>query len=151
MALSSAGCLEHDPCVAGATRRGTSVLVVDDDPVVRLLVKVTLESAGHELFVVGEAASAEEAVELWRQLRPHVVVLDHRLSGPDGLEVARVMIGEHPGQAVILLSAQQDETLTALASALGVRACLLKSDMADLPAEVLSARRSPLNRLRRRP
>ena len=115
------------------------MLVVDDDDGMRLLVRLTLHQAGRGIVVVGEASSGEEALERWRQLRPDVVIIDYRLPGMDGLEIARRVLAENPGQAIILFTAFRDEGVTASARALGLRACVHKSDLRALPAEVLLA------------
>lgn len=63
------------------------VLVVDDEPDVRLVVRVVLTSAGHEVI---EAESGEAALEhLEAEPRPDAVLLDVRMPGIDGWEVLR--------------------------------------------------------------
>jgi CheY-like chemotaxis protein len=71
------------------------VLVVDDEPDVRLVTRVILEAAGYD---VSEADSGEAAlVALSADALPDVVLLDVRMPGIDGWEVLRRMRGE-PGQ-----------------------------------------------------
>ena len=65
-------------------------LVADDDPVVRLDIRQTLESAG--LSVCGDARDGGEAVELAVQLRPDVVVLDAAMPVTDGVAAAREIL-----------------------------------------------------------
>lgn len=73
----------------------SSVLVVDDEPDVRLVTRVILEAAGHD---VQEAASGEEALdELAAGELPDVLLLDVRMPGIDGWEVLRRVRGA-PGQ-----------------------------------------------------
>jgi DNA-binding response OmpR family regulator len=55
------------------------VLIVDDEAGVRFPVRVFLEASGYD---VEEAASCEEAVDVFRQTRPYVAILDYKL--PDG-------------------------------------------------------------------
>jgi DNA-binding NarL/FixJ family response regulator len=71
--------------VASTSPRGT-ILLVDDDPDVRLLLKTVLCGAG---FMTNEAASGEAAVEAMRKEQPLLVVLDVRLPGLSGYEVCR--------------------------------------------------------------
>jgi DNA-binding NarL/FixJ family response regulator len=68
--------------------RHLRVLIVDDMPQVRQELRVLLELTG-ELHVVGEAASALEAVNQAWMLRPDVVVMDLELMGLDGCEATR--------------------------------------------------------------
>jgi|SRR5581483_11260 len=60
------------------------VLVVDDEPDIRLIARVVLTSAGHEVV---EAASGEDALELLDERRPDAVLLDVRMPGMDGWQV----------------------------------------------------------------
>jgi response regulator RpfG family c-di-GMP phosphodiesterase len=77
------------------------VMVVDDDPHLRLLLTTTL---GSEEFAVQEAASAEAAVELARFFRPRVVVADLGLPGQDGLWLSRQLKRQDAEVAVIVLT-----------------------------------------------
>lgn len=67
---------------------GERVLVVDDNAVNRRLVQVLLHSRGYE---VCEAASAPEAFATLREKPPHVILMDLRLPGMDGLTATRTL------------------------------------------------------------
>jgi len=84
----------------GARRR---ILVVDDDPSLRLLLRETLAA---DEFELEEVASAEEAQDLARFWRPSVVLLDVQLPGLDGLSFCRQLTngGVHGDPIVILLT-----------------------------------------------
>jgi PAS domain S-box-containing protein len=64
------------------------VLVVDDEPNNRGWLRELLTSVG---FLVSEAASGEEALKLWRQSWPHLILMDMRLPGIDGREATRII------------------------------------------------------------
>ena len=64
--------------------RNSVVLIVDDDPTVRFLVRETLEPAG---FVVEEASDGAQALGAWERVRPDLVLLDVHLPGIDGFAV----------------------------------------------------------------
>ena len=73
------------------------ILVVDDEPDIRLLAHVVLGSAGHQVI---EAASGAEALErVARRPRPDLVVLDLNLGGIDGWEVLGRLGVEHGDSA----------------------------------------------------
>ena len=106
---------------AGTSRR--RILVVDDDPSLRLLLRTTLAA---DEFEVEEAASAEQAAEAARFRRPSVVLLDVTLPGMDGLGFCRRLTqGSTYGQpTVILLTGASLENADARAA--GAHAILRK-------------------------
>jgi DNA-binding NarL/FixJ family response regulator len=65
----------------------TGVLLVDDQPAIRVGLRTILESAG--LTVLAEAGDGEEAVTLARRLAPEVVLMDLRMPGTDGIAATR--------------------------------------------------------------
>ncbi|MGH9229120.1 MAG: response regulator [Acidimicrobiales bacterium] len=78
------------------------VVVVDDDDRFRAIARRTLAADGVD--VVGEATNGEEAMGAFARWRPDVVLVDIRLPGIDGLEVARRVRADANGPAVILVS-----------------------------------------------
>ena len=83
----------------------TCVLVVDDEPSIRQIVRAFLEKDGMEVF---EAADGPSAVEIARATAPEVIVLDVMLPGFDGLEVLR-RVRTFADPYVLLLTARNDE------------------------------------------
>jgi DNA-binding NarL/FixJ family response regulator len=116
------------------TGRSNRALIVDDDDDMRFLVRVLIEAANEGLAVAAEARNATEAVDQWREHRPDVVVLDSRMPGRSGLDVAAEILAEQPDQSIILFSAYLDDETLARADQLGVRACLSKDHYDELPA-----------------
>lgn len=116
-----------------ATGTGPSVLVVDDDADVRFAIRMTLEWAAARYRIVAEAASGEEAVARWRELRPDFVVLDAHLPVMSGLDAARSILAEDPAQTIVLCTGLVDDAVQQAASALGVRAVLIKTALSSLP------------------
>ena len=109
------------------------VLIVDDEEDMRALVRATIEVANEGLSVAAEAADGETAVSMVRSQRPQVVVLDQRMPGVTGLETARRILDEHPEQAIVLFSAYLDRDVVRAAQRIGVRMCLGKDDIRQLP------------------
>lgn len=82
----------------------TTVLLVDDHPVVRTGLRAVLDS-GAEVSIVAEAASGEEALRLAEHLQPDVVLCDLRLgTGMDGIETTQTLRQLEPAPAVLILS-----------------------------------------------
>jgi len=118
------------------------MLIVDDDPDMRMLMRVTLDMHPG-LDIAAEATDGDEGIAAWRAHQPDVVVLDHRMPRMTGLQAAREILGADPSQAIVMCSAYLDAADRAHAMALGVRACLDKYDLAELPDVVRHAVAGP--------
>ncbi len=88
-----------------------SVFVVDDEPSMRMLARAFLQKGGFN--VVDEAEDGPQALERFHDLNPppvpSVVLLDNRMPGLTGLEVAEQMLTQHPSQVIVLFSAHLDD------------------------------------------
>lgn len=116
--------------------RPIRVLVVEDHPVLRGLVRMACEASDH-LEVVAEAATGAEALAALSGAEPHVVVLDLTLPDIDGLEVARrLREGGSPARILVLTGRTDDQTLFAAMRA-GVDGYLEKSSGVRSIADVL--------------
>ena len=112
------------------------VVVADDDEDMRVLMRSML-GLDPRIHIVGEASDGDEALARFDELRPDVLVLDERMPGLRGLEVAERVLAAHPEQVIILCTAFVDRTMQATAGELGVRRVLGKSDVDQLGAEIL--------------
>ena len=116
------------------SNRSNKALIVDDNEDIRALLRAVIERANEGLEVAAEAADGLEALARWREHRPDVVILDERMPGTSGLDVAAEILAEHPEQSIILFSAYLDPDMIRRAEELGVRACLSKDRYRDIPA-----------------
>lgn len=103
--------------------RQANVLIVDDDPIVRMDLRALLTQLGHS--VVGEAESGGQALALTRALRPDLVLMDVLLPALSGLEVARTLATERLSAVLLFTGATDDDTLAA-ADATGAMGFLSK-------------------------
>ena len=103
------------------------VLIVDDEPDMRFLIRAQIERANHGLAVAGEAADGWEAIDVWRQTRPDVIVLDHQMPGPSGVEVADTILATQPDQIIILYTVNPTNPQLRGALTMGVRKVLDKA------------------------
>jgi DNA-binding NarL/FixJ family response regulator len=104
--------------------RTARLVLVDDDPGLRLALQELLVDAGYA--VVGEAGNGLDGLAVTMQCQPDVVLLDLRMPGMGGVEVARALRDRAPGVRVIMLSAYADLGLQRLLGDLGVSAYLVK-------------------------
>ena len=91
----------------GAAGVPVSVLLVDDHAVVREGYKRLLEKHG-DIAVIGEAANATDAYELFCKLAPQVVVMDIALPGVSGIDAMRRMLAREPQTRVLIFSMYED-------------------------------------------
>src|SRR4051794_3340494 len=84
-------------------------IVADDDPLVRRLIRDTLQRDG--VTVIAEASTGREAVELALFYRPDVVVMDFMMPEMDGIEATRRIYEHDPSIRVVLLTGAGDDEL----------------------------------------
>lgn len=100
------------------------VVVADDDPLARRMVKQALQRAG--LSVIAEAHDGREAVDLALHYRPHIVLMDVVMPQVDGLSAARRILKEDPGQIIVMLTSGDDEDVGLIALQAGAVGFLSK-------------------------
>jgi response regulator NasT len=109
--------------VSAESARPTRVVVAEDEAIIRLDLKELLQEEGYD--VVGETGRGDEAVELVRDLRPDLVILDIKMPGLDGLSAARQVAGERLA-AVLMVTAFSQRELVEQARDAGALAYLVK-------------------------
>ena len=101
------------------------VVLVDDHSLVRLGLKTLINDTA-DIEVIGEAGSAQEALQAVERLRPQVVLMDIRLPGESGLEATRQIVKRFPEVKVVMLTSFADEELVISAIRAGAVGYLLK-------------------------
>jgi len=84
------------------------ILIADDHPVVRRGLREIVASE-HDMVVVGEAKSGDEALDMTRRLEWDVAVLDYAMPGCSGAELVREVKRQYPGRPVLVLSILPEE------------------------------------------
>ncbi|RZS34427.1 LuxR family two component transcriptional regulator [Herbihabitans rhizosphaerae] len=108
----------------------TTVLVVDDSPVVRMGLRMILEAEA-DLDVVAEASSGADALEEAGRHNPDVVLMDVRISGMDGLTTMGHLLARWPDVRVLVLTTDDTEDNVYEALRAGARGFVIK----DSPSE----------------
>ncbi len=99
------------------------ILIVDDEPVIRMGLKTMLEEHGYK--VVGEASDGEQAVTLAGKTSPDLIFMDIKMPGLDGIAAASTIMTRTP-KPIILLTAWSERDLVQRAQEAGVLAYLVK-------------------------
>jgi two-component system, NarL family, response regulator len=114
------------------------VLLADDHPVVRTGL-TTLIGTQADMKVVGEAANGKEAVELYRQLQPDVLIMDIRMPVMSGVDATLIIRQEFPQSRIIVLTTYEaDEDIVRTLRA-GAQGYLLKDSVGDEMLEAIRA------------
>jgi DNA-binding NarL/FixJ family response regulator len=118
------------------------ILIVDDHEVVRRGLCTLLQT--HEGWeICGEAKDGREAVEMAKQLKPDVVILDVGMPNLNGLAAARKLAQQDPNQKIIVLTITDSDQVIREALDAGARGFVLKSDAArDLVSAVEALQRN---------
>ncbi len=106
------------------------VVLIDDTPDIRLLLRVALEANG-QFNVVGDASDGQRGVEVARRERPDLVVVDLAMPVMDGIETLAHIRRELPDTRAVVLSAFDSERMAERAAAAGADAYLQKGISAN--------------------
>lgn len=106
------------------------VLIVDDNPDVRLLTRLTLESGSCE--IVGEATNGAEAISAAEDLKPDAVIIDLRMPLMDGIEATKILRHNFPDMRIIVMSGSDDPLMVREITAAGADVAVDKGNLEDL-------------------
>ena len=114
----------------------TRVVLIEDNDVFRQALELLLELRG-DIEIVASERHGEQAVELCRVHEPDVILLDYRLPGLDGVQVARLVREECPEVAVVVLTAAAQEREIEALLEQGAVACVGKDEPLDVIVEAI--------------
>lgn len=125
------------------------VVLADDEPIIVMNLKEILEDSGYQ--IVGTASNGFAAIDLCREQRPDILIIDIRMPGLDGLQTAKFVHNAGYVETIVIESAFDDEEFVQLAGKYGVSAFMVKPiDSKTLVStlKVATARSKELSRLR---
>ena len=117
-----------------------NVLIVDDLAFIKIVLRDIIEKAGFR--VIGEASNGEQAISLYQDTRPDVVLMDITMPGMDGLTALGKIREIDPAARVIICSALGQQRLIVQAIQLGARDFIVKPFQ---PQRVISALKKALD------
>src|SRR5258708_36129009 len=120
---------EQQDVTSSPAKLRNRILVIDDGDSVRNIIGIFLEHAG--FAVCGEAADGIEGIEQAKKLKPDLIVLELAMARMDGMEAALILSKTMPDVPIVLLTLYQNVLGPSLASELGVKAVMDKTDGMD--------------------
>ncbi len=103
------------------------VVVIDDDKLVALSLKTILESTP-DIEVVAMGSSGDEAIGLYKEHMPDVMLMDIRMEGMTGLEAGEIILKDSPEAKLLYLTTFSDDEYIIKALGMGAKGYILKQD-----------------------
>ena len=107
------------------------LLIVDDDPLAALSLQTILSAKGFDVIATGH--SGEEAIDLYEEAQPDLLLMDIRMDGINGLEAARRILSRHSNAKILFLTTFSDDGYIKEAISLGAMGYILKQNYENLP------------------
>ena len=103
------------------------LLIVDDDSLVAVSLKTIIE-AGEDAEVLATGKCGEDAIRLYREYHPDILLMDIRMEGMTGLEAGKKILEEDPAARILYLTTFNDDEYTRTALAIGAKGYIIKQD-----------------------
>lgn len=111
----------------------TTVMIIDDDPIVVESLSLIIENGGYEVIVTGY--SAEEAIANYSIYKPDITLLDIRMQEKSGIDAASTILSEFLQAKILLVTTFEDSDFIQAALQLGCKGYILKQNIKSiLPA-----------------
>ncbi|ATG90350.1 response regulator transcription factor [Methylomonas koyamae] len=114
------------------------ILLVDDHLVVRAGFKMLL-AAGDAIEVIGEAERGEQAIQLYQELKPDILVMDLSMPGIGGLETIRRICQRDPAAKILVFSVHHEQVYVGRALNAGAQGYITKNSAPGILAEAIAA------------
>lgn len=117
-----------------------NVLVIDDDFLVTESLKTILEATG-EIHVSATGNSCEDAIQLFHQWHPDVLLMDIRMGEKTGIDAAKTILAEDPQAKILLLTTFSDDEYIKEALNIGVKGYLIKQDLEAIVPAIIAVQK----------
>lgn len=107
------------------------IVIADDDQLVSLSLKTILEASG-EIHILAIGANGKEAVTLYQECRPKVLLMDIRMDTMSGLDAAEIILKEDADAKILFLTTFLDDEYIVRALHLGAKGYILKQNFESL-------------------
>jgi CheY-like chemotaxis protein len=118
------------------THHATDILVVDDSPEMRELIRDYVRVLRPHARIRTSSTAAEALAEIDRK-RPDFVLMDIRMEGMDGLAATRLITAQHPGVRVVIVTQYADQILREEARAAGAAGFVNKGSLQELSVHIV--------------
>lgn len=108
----------------------TEVIIIDDDFLVVNSLKTIVEAAGIKVLAIG--LNGEEALELYINHKPNLVLMDIRMDVLDGIQATEKILYHDPKANILLITTFQDEDYIQKALSLGAKGYILKENISGI-------------------
>lgn len=113
------------------------VLIIDDDKLVSLSLKTILEADGR-VDVVGIGNSGNDAITLYEEKQPEILLMDIRMEGMSGLEAGKIILEKYPEAKILFLTTFSDDEYIVKALHIGAKGYLLKQNFESIVPALLA-------------
>lgn len=113
------------------------VLIIDDDKLVSLSLKTILEADGR-VDVVGIGNSGSDAITLYEEKQPEILLMDIRMEGMSGLEAGKIILEKYPEAKILFLTTFSDDEYIVKALHIGAKGYLLKQNFESIVPALLA-------------
>jgi len=115
-----------------------TAILVDDHAVVRAGFRMLL-STGDKIEVIGEASRGEQAIQLYQELKPDIVVMDLSMPGIGGLETIHRMIQRDSEALILVFSVHHEQVYVSRALNAGAKGYITKNSAPEILTEAIVA------------
>ncbi|GFH43420.1 DNA-binding response regulator [Lactococcus hodotermopsidis] len=106
------------------------VLIIDDDPLITASLKMILEAK--KIDIAGLGHDGSEAIHLFEQLKPDILLMDIQMKKVSGLTAAKTILAQYPEAKILLLTTFSDDDYILKALKYGVKGYLIKQDYSSI-------------------